>query len=91
MRDLSGGAGLLMANEAFAHVVKEAREWQINKALACDPKDDDGRRKYLDAAKTVDRVVSHLEALMAVPVEEQADPTTYYQDQAKKRWAFLSK
>jgi hypothetical protein len=92
MSDLSGEAKALMNNAAFVAAVDAARRQLIAAAMACDPKDDEGRRRYLDAAKTVDRVMAHLAALVAADkTESEPDPATYYQDQARKRWAFLSR
>ena len=92
MSDLSGDAKALMNNAAFTNAVEVVRRQTIAAAMACDPKDDEGRRRYLDAARTVDRVTAHLSALViAEKVGESVDPATYYQDQARKRWAFLSR
>ena len=92
MSDLSGEAKALMNNAAFVAAMDAARRQTIAAAMACDPKDDEGRRRYLDAAKTVDRVTAHLAALIAAgKTGEEPDPATYYQDQARKRWAFLSR
>ncbi len=92
MSDLSGEAKALMNNAAFAAALEAARRQTIAAAMACDPKDDEGRRRYLDAARTVDRVTGHLAALVAAATTGAApDPATYYQDQARKRWAFLSR
>lgn len=92
MSGLSGEAKALLANAAFAAAVESARRQLLAAAMACDARDDDGRRRYLDAARTVDRVVGHLGALAAA--DETAagvDPSTYYQDQARRRWALFSR
>ena len=90
MGDIAQEAKWLMNNEAFKHVVESARSDLIAKAMACSPRNDEGRRRYLDAAKTVDRLVSHLNALiLASKTGEEVEPATYYEEEAKKRWAFL--
>lgn len=92
MSDASGEAKALMNNPAFVGALETARRQAITAAMACDPTDDEGRRRYLDAAKTVDRVAAHLAALIvADKTGGDADPATYYQDQARKRWTFLSR
>ena len=92
MSDLTGEAKALMSNTAFVAALDAARRQSIAAAMACDPKDDEGRRRYLDAAKTVDRVAAHLAALVAAGKSgDEPDPATYYQDQARKRWTFLSR
>jgi hypothetical protein len=92
MSDLSGEAKALMNNAAFVAALDAARRQTIAAAMACDPKDDEGRRRYLDAARTVDRVAGHLAALIAAEkTGGEPDPAAYYQDQARKRWTFLSR
>ncbi|MGE3336040.1 MAG: hypothetical protein AB7I36_20580 [Rhodospirillaceae bacterium] len=92
MSELSGEVKALMNNAAFVAALDGARRQAISAAMACDPKDDEGRRRYLDAARTVDRVAAHLSALVAADkTGAEPDPATYYQDQARKRWAFLGR
>jgi hypothetical protein len=85
--DLGQEATYLMGNEAFVHVTKSARDALIAKAMACSAQNDEGRRRYLDAAKTVDRVVSHLNALVAASkTGKEVDVSTFYEDQARERF-----
>lgn len=92
MSDLTGDAKALMNNAAFTAAIEAIRRQTIAAAMGCDPKDDEGRRRYLDAARTVDRVIAHLSALIvAGKTGEGADAATYYEDQARRRWAFLNR
>jgi len=92
MADLSADAAALMNNEAFKAAIESAQRDCINAAMTCDPKDDDGRRRFLDAAKTAAKVVAHLQALIvATGTGEVVDPDKFYEERAKRRFAFLSK
>lgn len=77
-------AKYLMNNPAWVNAVESARKQVMDAALACDPKDDEGRRRYLDAARTVDKVVNHIRALAATP-DEQPDVEDFYKDRSKSR------
>jgi hypothetical protein len=69
---IEGEAKSLLNNEAFLAALEYCRGAAIQGAMTCDAKDDHGRRVYLDAAKTVDRVKAFLAAQLAskgTPVE----------------------
>lgn len=85
--DLSAEAKYLMNNEAFVQAIQSAKAQALAAALGCDGKDDTGRRVYLDAVRTIDKVVSHLSALMASEKPEEIEVTGFYEEQAKRRWA----
>lgn len=63
MTDLTADAKYLMNNEAFVEALESAKRQALTAALACDVRDDEGRRRYLDAIRTVDKVRGHLAAL----------------------------
>lgn len=87
MTDLTQEAKYLMNNEAFSQSLENCRQQAMTAALACDVKDDEGRRRYLDAIRTVDKVRAHLTALAMVP-EEPTNVADFYEERAK---SFLSK
>lgn len=89
---IEGEAKSLMTNEAFVAATDAARTQVIRAAMMCDPKDDEGRRRYLDAARTVERVVGHLNALIqASRIGEDVDPADYYEERAKARFALFTR
>lgn len=91
MSDLSNDAKYLMNNPAFVSAIESAKSQAMTAALMCDAKDDEGRRRYLDAVRTVDKVVGHLKALMVADVAEPEVPN-YYEDKAKSRFSeFMAK
>ena len=57
-------ARALLNNEAFVAALDAARAQSIAAAMACDVRDDEGRRRYLEAARIVARVAGHLNALV---------------------------
>jgi len=88
MSDVSGDASYLMNNSAFLEAVKSAQEQCITAAMACQPRDDEGRRRLLDAALTVTKVVSHLNALViAQKTGDQTNVLDFYETQAREHWA----
>lgn len=87
MTDLSAEAKYLMSNPAFVSALQSAKTQALNAALSCDGKDDQGRRVYLDAVRTVDKVASHIAALMAADKPEEIEVTDFYTEQAKSRYA----
>lgn len=92
MSDLTQDAKYLMNNEAFTGALESCRSQAMNAALACDVKDDESRRRYLDAVRTVDKVKSHLIALMSATKADEVQPDDFYTTQAKSRFAaFLGK
>jgi len=95
MSDVAAEAKYLMNNHAFVAALNEAKRQTLAAALACDEKDDQGRRRYLDAWRTVDKVAAHLNALMATDKPKDEDVSSFYEDQAKRRWTawtdFLAK
>lgn len=94
---IEGEANSLMNNEAFVAALGSARSQAITAAMMCDPKDDEGRRRYLDAARTVDRVAGHLYALIQAAksgkdADEAVKVADFYEERAKSRFlAFLNK
>lgn len=72
----------LAANPAFLAALDSARSQVINAAIACDAKDDDGRRRYLDAAKTIAHVKAHILTLAADP-GQVVDVSNYYVEKQK--------
>jgi hypothetical protein len=82
----------LLNNEAFVAALESARAQAITAAMMCDARDDDGRRRYLDAARIVDRVAGHLNALVqAAKTGEGVDPADFYEERAKQRFALFRK
>ncbi len=87
---IEGEAKSLMNNEAFVLATKAVRDWNIAAALRCKPRDDDGRRKYLEAAKIVDQVIAHITAqITAAKSGDTVDPTNIYEERAKNRFLAL--
>lgn len=83
---MEGEAKSLMNNEAFVAATKFVRDWNIAKALACKPRDDEGRRRYLEAARIVDSVVSHINAqIQAAKSGDTVDPSNFYEERARNR------
>lgn len=85
--DLTADAKYLMNNPAFVQALASCQQHHINHAMSCEAKDDHGRRVHLEHAKNVNRIVGHLNALIAAAKSnETVDHDSFYQDQAKKRW-----
>ena len=91
MSDISAEAKYLMNNEAFIAALENAKQQAMSAALACNIADDQGRRRYLDAVRTVDKVRAHIAALMAAAKPEDVDVTDFYVERAKSRWAAFLK
>lgn len=90
--NLSGEAEALMNNEAFVSALNSARQQCITAAMGCGVADDEGRRRYLDAAKNVDKIRGHLVALIqSAKTGESVDPANFYEERAKRRFAFFNK
>lgn len=84
MSDLVAEARSLMSNPAFVDILERARKQIIEAAMACDVKDDEGRRRYLDAARIVEMVPAHLNALIvASKTGEEVDPSDFYKERAR--------
>jgi hypothetical protein len=89
---LEGEAKALMNNEAFVQALNACQQYHLNQAMTCDAKDDHGRRVHLEHAKNVNRIVGHLNALIqASKTGQEVDHENYYQEQARKKWGFLSR
>lgn len=92
---IEGEAKSLMNNEAFVEALEAARKQAITAAMMCDTKDDEGRRRYLDAARTVDKVRGHLNALIqAAKTGDDTNVADFYEERAKsfvQRLALLTK
>ena len=87
---IEGEAKSRMSNEAFVAALDSARASAMTAAMMCDGKDDEGRRRYLDAARTVDKVRGHLQALIqASKTGEQVDASVFYEERAKNRFLAL--
>ncbi len=87
MSDQSADAKYLMNNAAFVAALDNAKAQALRAALGCDAKDDESRRRYLDAVRTVDKVAAHLNALLQAEQPEDVSVADFYQEQAKRRWA----
>lgn len=91
MSDLPENAKALMNNPAFRDALESAQQSCINAAMACDVKDDEGRRRFLDAAKIVGKVASHLAALIqAAKTGDEVDHASFYEERARSRWALFN-
>lgn len=89
---IEGEAKSLMTNEAFVAALDSARAQAITAAMMCDAKDDDGRRRYLDVARIVDKVGGHLNALIqAAKTGAVVEAADFYEERAKQRFAFFRK
>lgn len=89
--DIAGEAAYLMNNPAFVQALESAQKQCVNAAMACDIRDDEGRRRFLDAAKNVGRIASHLMALIqATKTGEVVEISDYYETRAKAHWASAS-
>lgn len=85
-------ARALLNNPAFVAALDAARAQAVRAAMMCDARDDEGRRRYLDAARIVDRVAGHLNALVqAEKSGAEVEPADYYEERAKQRFAFFRK
>lgn len=89
---IEGEAKSLMNNEAFVKAIADCQQWHLNKAMTCGLKDDEGRRRHLQHAKDVNKIVGHLNALIvATKTGDEVDPDQFYAERAAKRWtAFLN-
>ena len=82
----------LMGNAAFVEALDKARAQAIASAMACDVRDHDGRRRFLDAARVVDKVQGHLNALiLSAKTGDEVDPNDFYKERAKNRFLALLK
>ena len=88
---LTGEAKQLLNNETLTAAFDAVRTQAIGAALAAKPHEDEFRRRCLDAANTVDRVRSHLAAV--IQAQQSADETAkmaqvedFYRTQAQARW-----
>jgi hypothetical protein len=88
---ITAEAKALMNNEAFVEALESCRKQAMNAALACGIDNDEGRRRYLDAVRTVDKVQGHLAALISADTPEEVNPADFYEERAKRRFAFLGK
>lgn len=89
---IEGEAKSLMNNEAFVKATESVRTWNINRALSCKQRDDEGRRRYLEAAKIVDSVVAHINAqITAAKSGDTVDPSTFYEERARGFLALLNR
>lgn len=86
---IEGEARSLMNNEAFVKCLSIARDQAIVAAMQCEPKDDEGRRRYLDVAKVVNGIPAYLSALL---VAEKMDTVVSVEDHYElKAKTFLEK
>lgn len=82
----------LMNNPAFVEALDSARKQAITAAMMCAVEDDNGRRRYLDAARIVDKVAGHLNALiLASKTGEDVVPADFYEERAKARFALFTR
>lgn len=89
---LESDAKFLMSNEAFVQALESVQRFHTNKAMACGPKDDSGRRIHLEHAKNVNRIAGHLNALlMAAKSGEEVNPEHFYKERANKVFALFNK
>lgn len=88
MSDPTENAKHLMANPVFMEAFESAKKQAVDAALMCGPRDDDLRRRYLDAANVVDRVRTHIIAIASMG-EEKVRPEDYYKDTAAERFKAL--
>lgn len=80
---IEGEAKSLMNNEAFVAALDAARKQAIASAMMCAIDDDNGRRRYLDAARVVDKVAGHLNALIiASKTGETVKAPDFYEERA---------
>ena len=81
-----------MSNEAFVQALEACQKYHINKAMACGPKDDNGRRIHLEHAKNVNRIAGHLNALLvAAKSGDEVSPDDFYKERANKVFALFNK
>lgn len=86
-----GEAKQLLANPVLTEAFDLQKTALLNAAMKCAPTDDDGRYKLLIAAKVIDGVMAHLQAIIEIDEadarQRQADNVVhYYETQAKQRW-----
>jgi len=89
--DISAEAQALMNNEAFKQALEVAQQQYIKAAMSCDLKDDEGRRLNLSAARIVAHVAAHLAALASTTDASATEIPDFYEERAKRRFAFLGK
>ena len=87
-----GETRALLNNEAFVAALESVRTQCIDAALRCGVMGDEKRRRYLDAANTVDRVKAHLQAILAADDAQQAQLEAekierFYIDRAQSRFS----
>lgn len=89
---LGGEAKQLLNNEMLTEAFNSVRNQAIKAALDAHPREDDLRRRLLDAANTVDKVRAHLMAV--IQAEESANQTAesvkvedYYVTRARQAWS----
>lgn len=89
---IESDAKFLMSNEAFVQAIESVQKYHMNKAMACGPKDDHGRRIHLEHAKNVNRISGHLNALLtAAKSGEEVNPDDFYKERANKVFALFNK
>ena len=82
----------ILNNDVFRAAIDQQREQLINAAMSCDVRDDLGRFRYLMALKSVENAVTHFRTLADLEPGQQApDPTKYYQEKSRSKWAALFK
>ena len=87
---IEGEARGLLNNPAFVAALDAARTQVIWAAMMCAAHDDEGRRRYLDAARTVDKVAGHLNALVqAEKSGAEVEPADFYEERARQRFALF--
>lgn len=86
---LSSEAKALMNNEAFKAAVEQAQKDLIAKVLSCDPKDDQGRRLYAEAANIVGKVTAHIVALATTESTDNKPVEDFYEQRSKSVLAAL--
>lgn len=89
MSDLTAEAKSLLNNPAFTEAISKAQQDLLAKVLACDPKDDQGRRLYAEAANIVGKVSAHIVALANSGPEQEKPVEDFYAERAKSKFAAL--
>lgn len=90
MSELTGAAKALMGNEAFKDAIEKAQQAFLNAAMACDHKDDEGRRLNIQAAKIVASVGAHIAVLATDKGGEVIELPDFYAERARARWNTLA-
>lgn len=89
--DETAEAKALLNNEVFKGALERAQKDFISAAISCDLKDDEGRRLNLSAARIVAAVSNHIVALATNASGEPVEIPDFYEERAKRRFAFFSK